>query len=446
MSALQLVQNCVLGKHRRENVLVDITDVPQAKRQRRFAPSPSKRTTRFSSKEDIPPQSRYPLRNTRERIRRNATAIPSTPVLTTYPAPVPIPIPAPVSIPFSPSVLAKHRRDGKDDITTEPQAKRQRQDSSPPLLPKRKSRLSSKTAIPTQSRYPLRLTKERARRSTAASPARIAAHTLTPVPVPVPAPAPVPVAAPIPVAAPVPILAKRQRNTMQINIHEEPRTKRRRHLDPTPVPTPAPLPTLTRANIPNHIPTSLPNTAPEPVPTPALPESRSIFIQRLNPARTPTPVPAPFPVCASPCIATRPSVDTPASGTACKLRHLPWDQLPEATRARMISQYGDVIVRVWRREQRFRCDGYGSYCQALGLSPCDQSDEITIWSLLSRHPELKDILRNFLWDLNLHLNLYEFCNHREYRYLSLLNLILTSSSQLHSTMSSIRRSTRCSPK
>ncbi|EIM79646.1 uncharacterized protein STEHIDRAFT_163470 [Stereum hirsutum FP-91666 SS1] len=446
MYPLQAIQNCTERKRRREDV--DSPDVPPAKRhhQRHLTATPSKRKARLSTKPALSTQRRYSLRATAERARRNVTQnlahIPVTPA----PLPIPTPVPAPI-LPTTRIPTKRPRNALEADICEEPPAKRhhQRHLTSPP--PKRKTRSSTRAAVPTQSRYSLRTTADRVRRNTAAT------HNPT-ILAPIPAPAP----AYTSIASPTPVLAKRRRLTVvddfDVDVSEEPHAKRyrlapspskhasrsstrpdiaiqshyclrmtadrmRRNIaatcprNPTATPPCFPVRPPARGSMPTSpfftapISTSPKARSPAPssVRTSVRIETRRIPIQSSNTAATPLPL---HPLAGIP---TRPPVDVSVTGMTFKRTHVPWGQLPEREQTRLSTVWDAMIIRLWRRHSLFCFGGLDTYGRALGLSSCDEPDDLMTLAALDKYPDLDDIVIAFRKDFH---QLHEFCNHRAF--------------------------------
>ncbi|EIM79691.1 uncharacterized protein STEHIDRAFT_163512 [Stereum hirsutum FP-91666 SS1] len=446
MYPLQAIQNCTERKRRREDV--DSPDVPPAKRhhQRHLTSTPSKRKARLSTKPALSTQRRYSLRATAERTRSNiAKNLAHIPV-----APAPLPIPTPVPAPILPTtrIPTKRLRNALEaDICEEPPAKRhhQRHLTSPP--PKRKTRSSTRATAPTQSRYSLRNTADRVRRNTAAT------HNPT-ILAPIPAPAP----AHALIVSPPPVLTKRRHltvdNDFDVDVSEEPHAKRyrlapspskhashsstrpdiiiqsryslrmtadrmRRNIAATPPRNPAATPPCipVRPTARGSMPASPIFTAPAPTspdaPAPAPPsartsgriETRRIPIQSSNTAATPLPL---HPLAGIP---TRPPVDVSVTSMTFKRTHVPWGQLPERQQTRLSTVWDAMIIRLWRRHSLFSFGGLDTYGRALGLSSCDEPDDLMTLAALDKYPDLDDIVIAFRKDFH---QLHEFCNHRAF--------------------------------
>lgn len=180
----------ILTKRPRNAVEADICEEPPAKRhhQRHLTSPPPKRKARSSTRATAPTQSRYSLRTTADRVRRNTAA--TLAHNSTVVPPIPAPTPAQTPIVSPPPVLAKRRRltvddDFDVDVSEEPHAKRYR---LAPSASKPTSDSSTKPAIAIQSRYFLRMTADRIRRNISATPPHIpAASPRIPVQLPPPA-------------------------------------------------------------------------------------------------------------------------------------------------------------------------------------------------------------------------------------------------------------------
>lgn len=446
MYPLQAIQNCTESKRRRKDV--DSPDEPPAKRhhQRHLTATPSKRKARLSTKPALSTQRRYSLRATAERTRNNIAK--NLTHITVTPAPSPIPTPVPTPILPTTRIPTKRPRNALEANTCEePPAKRhhQRHLTSPP--PKRKTRSSTRATAPTQSRYSFRTTADRVRRNTAAT------HNSTIV-----APIPAPAQAHAPIDSPTPVLAKRRRLTVEddfdVDVSEEPHAKRHR-LAPSPSKHASDSSTRPdiasqsryflrmtadriRRNIsatPPHIPAASPRIPVQLPPSGSTPtpefftisastvidaaappsarrasdhvQARRIPIQSSNTAATPLPL---LPLAGIP---TRPPVDVSVTSTTFKRTHVPWGQLPERQQTRLSTVWDAMIIRLWRRHSLFCFGGLDTYARALGLSSCDEPDDLMTLAALDKYPDLDDIVIAFRKDFH---QLHEFCNHRECSY------------------------------
>lgn len=373
----------ILTKRPRNAVEADICEEPPAKRhhQRHLTSPPPKRKARSSTRATAPTQSRYSLRTTADRVRRNTAA--TLAHNSTVVPPIPAPTPAQTPIVSPPPVLAKRRRltvddDFDVDVSEEPHAKRYRLAPSPS---KPTSDSSTKPAIAIQSRYFLRMTADRIRRNISATPPHI------------------PAASPrIPVQLPPP-----------------------RGSSPTPEFVTIPASTFVNAPVPPSARTS------------DRVQARRIPIQVSNTAATPLPS---HPLANIP---TRPPIDISATSATSGHTHVPWEEVPERERTRLSAMWDKVIIRALGGYSMFELGGLNTYARALGLSSCDKPDDLVTHAVLVKYPELVDIVWEFRDDFT---KLYKYCNHRECGCSSSLILVLTGDSQLHSSMPSMHRLTR----
>lgn len=371
------------SKRPRNAVEADICEEPPAKRhhQRHLTSPPPKRKTRTSTRAAVPPQSRYSLRTTADRVRRNTTATLAHNPTVVPPIPAPTPAHAPIVSP--PPVLVKRRRLTDDDdfdvdVPEEPHAKRYRLSPSPS---KPTSDSSTKPAIAIQSRYFLRMTSDRIRRIISATPPHIPSASPR-----------IPVQPPPRGSMPTPEFFTTPASTV--------------------VDTPVP-PSACRAS--DHD------------------QAHRIPIQSSNTAATPLPH---HPLAGIP---TRPPVDLSVTSTTFKRTHVPWDQLPERERTRLFTVWAALISRLWKTRVIFTHLGFDTYARALGLSSCHGPDDLTTLAVLRKYPDLEGICADFR---NKFIHFHELCNHRECSYSILLILALTGESQVPSMTTSTPLLTR----
>lgn len=397
------VQNGILGKRRRDVVKVDKPEESRAKRHhQRHLTSPPKRKSRFSTKPTVSTQTRYSLRNTADRIRRNiaATLAHGAPLTT---APVPVPSPAPIPIPVAAAaptptifyatnpILAKRQRDSEDDDTPEePRAKRHHQRHLTSAPQKRKVRPSSKPASVTQTRYSLRMTADRIRRSSAAPPKfSIESSISAPASESGPAPVSTLITPPLPKAAPTPTPT--------------------RISDPAPTSHTAP-PLFTSALIPaSHPPATVLASSSVPSSTHDCTHVHSVPIPITQISNS---APAPIPVCSSTTPPSRCSVERMNSGMTPNPTHLPWDQLPAATQKHLYTEYQNLTTQVWPVPWTFSNAGYPGHCRATGLSSSDEPGGVKTPVVIQKYPEIEKILRKLFLDFTKLYDLYNFreCN------------------------------------
>lgn len=374
MYALRPIQNRMLGKRRRDNVDVNIPKEPPAKRhhQHHLTSSSPKCQTRSSTKPAMTSQTRYSMRNTKERARRAIAG--ST---------IPIPTPMPSTKPN----LRKRQHTAVDaDVSeVEPKAKRHHQRHLTSRPTKRIARNLTKPAVPTQTRYSLRMTPDRIRRSLATSRLSVFVEPFVSVSVQYPTPAP----SPTPTAAP--ILASAQAHP----IHA-----------PAVVSTPSFNPAAAHSVLASTH--SRIQTRPVPIQ----------ITQILNPTPAPvsTPTSSQTPVCPSISIPFRPPVEISIPAITSIPTHLAWNELPESERVRLSAQYDDTYIRAWSSRSFTPAPEIGNYTAALGLAACDDPEGNVSVYVFKKYPELYNIMPDYYGDFNP----YEFCHHREYSRLSLL--------------------------
>ncbi|EIM85534.1 uncharacterized protein STEHIDRAFT_158163 [Stereum hirsutum FP-91666 SS1] len=372
MYALRPIQNCMSGKRRRDNVDTNIPEEPPAKRhhQRHLTSPPPKRGTVLAA-----------MALSRNESAVSAVGSVHSGALTllevglrgrdwdwdwigswdgsgtccdgpsgALSAPNPVPIPTP---PTKPN-LRKRQRTAEDAGVSEvePKAKRHHQRHLTSRPTKHIARNSSKPAIPTQTRYSLRMTPDLIRRNIAASPS----------------------------AAPV----------------------------TDPIPAPVSIPSLIQVSVPVLTPAAIPDpTAPsDRAATSSCIQDRSVPIQItrvLNPVIAPISDPTLVPPSTS--IPSRCSVN-PAS-TLSKPTHLPWSQLPEVTQTRLSAQYDDLVTRTWGSQHRLWGDSWPGYFEALGLSTCQKPIGIPEDNVFKMFPDLDDAM----FVAHGKCNFYDLCHH-----------------------------------
>ncbi|EIM78983.1 uncharacterized protein STEHIDRAFT_126666 [Stereum hirsutum FP-91666 SS1] len=347
-------------KRPRNALEADICEEPPAKRhhQRHLTSPPPKRKTRSSTRATAPTQSRYSLRTTADRVRRNTAATLAHNSTVVPPIPAPTPVQTPIVSPTP--VLAKRRRltvedDFDVDVSEEPHAKRYRLAPSPS---KPTSDSSTKPTIPIQSRYFLRMTADRIRRNIAVTPHIPAASPLIPVQLPPRGSSPTPEFVTIPastfVDAPV---APSDRTSDRVQAC--------------------------------RIPIQVSNTAATPLP--------------LHPLAN---------------IPTRPPVDISATSAASGHTHAPWDEVSERERTRLSAMWDKLIIRIFGSYSMFNLGGLETYALVMGLSSCDKPDDLYTQAVLVKYPDLGDIF----WELQDDFTkLYSWCNHRECAFFNALD-------------------------
>ncbi|EIM79039.1 uncharacterized protein STEHIDRAFT_173254 [Stereum hirsutum FP-91666 SS1] len=337
-------------KRPRNALEADICEEPPAKRHhQRHLTSPPKRRTRSSTRATAPTQSRYSLRTTADRVRRNTAA--TLAHNSTVVPPITAPTPAQTPIVSPPPVLAKRRRltvedDFDVDVSEEPHAKRHRLAPSPS---KHASDSSTRPDIAIQSRYFLRMTTDRIRRNIAVTPPHI------------------------PAASPC------------IPVQTHP-------CGSTPTPEFVTIPASTFVDAP---------VAPS-ARTSDRVQAHRIPIQASNTAATPLPL---QPLANIP---TRPPVDISATSATSAHTHVPWEEVPGRERTRLSAMWDKLIIRVWGGYSMFELGGLNAYARALGLSSCDKPDDLITHAVLVKYPELVDIVGEFRDDFT---KLYKYCDH-----------------------------------
>ncbi|EIM85539.1 uncharacterized protein STEHIDRAFT_158169 [Stereum hirsutum FP-91666 SS1] len=241
----------------------------------------------------------------------------------------------------------RRREDVEVDIPDEPPAKRhhQRHLTSPP---KPKTTFSTK--------YLLRNSRERTQRDIAAT---------------------------VPVPSPALILVKRPRNVVDAGISDKPQAKHHHERQLTS----PPLKHQTRSS----------SKSPTPIQ----------IMRILDPASAPISAPTSIaiPVRPSGAFPFRFSVET--ASTASNPTHLPWDQLPEATRNRLSPQYDGLVSRVWGSPLEIWGDTWIDYTHALGLSTREKPDGVPEDDLLDKFPNLRAALHV----AQVKCNFYELYHH-----------------------------------